>query len=110
MLAVHDGAVVARDRLAAVEHCAQRFRPSHNRLRMAGKQVEEPLLLGHQGVEPAKHRGLRISSMRKGHKPNFPDYTAQNHPSGPAVDTNSARKDSPPSKPGAPRGVLVRRR
>jgi hypothetical protein len=62
VLAVHDDLVVALHSRAALQHGAQGLRSREHRLRMSGKQVEESLLLRHQGVKPAHHGRIPVSS------------------------------------------------
>jgi hypothetical protein len=55
MLAIHDRLAVALNGLAAFQHRAQRLCAGKYGLRVPREQVEEALLLGHQGMKPAHH-------------------------------------------------------
>src|SRR5258708_6196994 len=41
--------------LAAAQHALQRQRALHDRLGVAGKQIEKPLILGEKGAKPTQH-------------------------------------------------------
>jgi hypothetical protein len=61
-----DLAAVAKHIVAALQQRAERLRASKRDLSMAGEEVEEPLLFGHQGTEPAQHECLARNPCKSG--------------------------------------------